>query len=103
MMTEAMIICPRAYDVATANATNALIDAFGGCTVGDAQGFWKDAAGKLIAEPVETLVSAFTSTPENEATLSAIAERFGAEAQQIAVYVRHASGAVEFIPTAHLW
>lgn len=103
MMQEAMIICPRGNDVATANATSALIDKFGGCTVGEAQGFWKDAAGKLVAEPVETLTSAFTSTWGSAEVLRGIAERYGAEAQQIVVYVRHASGAVEFIPTAHLW
>ena len=104
-MREALIILPKAdnhgHDLTQVrNATlTRMIDAFGGCTVRDAQGYWVDK-GKLYNEPVTELVSAYAPTEFNDQTLREIATHAGHDAKQLAVYVRFASGEVELIDTA---
>ncbi|UDL89830.1 hypothetical protein LGH82_33155 [Mesorhizobium sp. PAMC28654] len=104
-MREALMIIPKAdnhghdlSNVRKATLTR-MIDAFGGCTVRDAEGYWLDN-GKLYQEPVTELVSAYTPTDFNDATLREIATQAGHDAKQLAVYVRFASGEVELINTA---
>jgi hypothetical protein len=103
-MREALIILPKAdnhgndlANVRKATITR-MIDAFGGCTVRDAQGYWMHE-GKLFNEPVTELVSAYAPTDFNDQTLREIAENAGHAAHQLCMYVRYASGDVELIAT----
>jgi hypothetical protein len=79
-----------------------MIDAFGGCTVREAQGYWMHE-GKLFNEPVIELVSAYAPSEFNDATLREIATQAGHAGKQLAIYTRFASGEVELIDTAPAW
>jgi hypothetical protein len=104
-MREALIILPThdnhghdLSEVRKATLTR-MIDAFGGCTVRQAQGYWLHE-GKLFNEPVTELVSAYAPSDFNDATLREIATQAGHDGKQLAVYTRFASGEVELIDTA---
>lgn len=104
-MREALIILPKAdnhgHDLAKVREATLtrMIDAFGGCTVREAQGYWMHD-GKLFNEPVTELVSAYAPSEFNDATLREIATHAGHDGKQLAVYTRFASGEVELIDTA---
>lgn len=75
-----------------------MVDAFGGVTAIPAKGAWRDnGSGNLHIEPVTQLVSAYEPSPENDARLKEIGEWARVNARQIELYVRYASGNVEFL------
>ena len=105
-MREAKIIAPLrdndglslAHQIALAQSE--LVKAFGGCTRSLAVGSWCAPDGTLMTEDVCQLVAACEPGRWADATLGAIAQRFGVAARQLAVYVRYASGDVEIIDTS---
>lgn len=70
---------------------------FGGVTSVRANGMWIDpATGNLYDEEIVQLFSAYDETkPQNDACLAEIADWTRANARQLAIYVRYASGNVE--------
>ena len=108
-MREAMIICPKASNdgaslaLVQRKAIGAMVDAFGGCTVADAFGHWRDDSGAVVSEPVWQLIAAADDTADNDAALREIARDIGSAGRQWCMYVRYPSGAVEFVDTAKLW
>jgi hypothetical protein len=80
-----------------------LAHAFNGVTTIAACGKWIDAKGKIFAEPVTQLITAYEPAPRNDAILRGIARDIGREAKQFAVYVRYASGDVEILDTLGEW
>ena len=106
MLREALVVVPKADNeshslVALRDKTvGALVDAFGGATVIDANGAWRDGSGKLYNEPVWQFVSAYEPSESHDAVLRNIAQQVGQEGKQLAVYVRYAGGNVEILDTA---
>lgn len=103
-MREGMIIVPKyGNDGAPLMALvdeciQSMADAFGGVTVREAHGAWRDKAGKMHAEPVFELVSAYD--PESladDAALTDVARTVADKGNQLAVYIRYASGEVEIV------
>lgn len=107
MYRESLITIPKAdndgvpLNGVMKSAQAFLIDAFGGCTVSEAFGSWRNADGVVMSEPVWQLVTAYEPDANNDATLHTLATNVGKLARQQAVYVRYASGDVEIIDTAH--
>lgn len=105
-MRESMIIVPKTGNngenlAAVISATaDALTCRFGGCTIRDATGCWRDKAGKLYMEPVAECVAACEANAESNAVLRELAQRVGHDAKQLAIYVRYPSGDVDIIDTA---
>lgn len=109
-MREAKIIVPvndntgALIPSVTMYARDALIDAFGGCTIREAEGCWFDRdAGELYCEPVRELIVACDPMIESVSALRRIAREVGRRAKQQSVYVRFASGDVELVETSQLW
>lgn len=106
-MREGLIILPQqtnegeSLDALRTATVADLVDRFGGATVRNAVGSWRDDSGKLYQEPVWELVTAYEPTPDNDALLKAIAADVGRAANQLAVYLRYASGNVEILDTRH--
>lgn len=103
MLKEALVTVPK-YDNAGQSLDHILddvmlqmVDAFGGCTVIEAKGAWRGPDGKLYAEPVNQVMSAYEASGENDAMLRQIAVLAGEAGAQLAMYVRYASGNVEII------
>ncbi len=74
---------------------------FGGVTVIDAIGCWVDPqTGKLYREPVTQVITAYDpSCPAHDDFLRGAAKQIGEAGEQLAMYVRYASGEVEIIDT----
>jgi nucleotide-binding universal stress UspA family protein len=109
-MRETLVVCPQAdndgnsLEAVKASAVRSMLNAFGGCTVrSSAEGYWQNDEGELFAEPIWELVAATEPTEAAAQSLRQIAEAIGRAGRQYAVYVRHADGEVEIIPTAALW
>jgi len=108
-MYEAKIICPKNAE-APGNARKALKDAieaatnaFGGVTITEGYGSWKNDAGKVIAEPVAILTMACEDSPANRDAIDDIAIEIGATARQDCVYVKYPNGHVTLLQTDYLW
>lgn len=106
---EAALIVPTTArepgNAAEANrfAASALTTQFGGCTITEASGAWRNDAGEVIREPVNVYTVAMEATEANAIRLDAIADIVGRIAAQECVYVRYASGDVALRDTAKLW
>jgi hypothetical protein len=103
MLYEGMIVIPvndnngDSLAVVSEETQLALAHQFGGVTVIPGIGKWIDSTGKLFAEPINELVTAYEPTLENNSKLRKIALKMGLDAGQLSVYVRYASGGVEII------
>lgn len=104
-MREGLLIVPQADNSGAPLAAvkhaamSALVGAFGGCTVRQAEGAWWSGE-RLYVEPVWEITAAMSPSPENAAILQRIARDVGRDGRQEAVYVRYATGDVEIISTA---
>jgi hypothetical protein len=101
-----MIVCPKADNAGVCLksvrdvALGYLVDKFGGATVRDAVGIWRDPkTGHLHNEPVWELVSAYEPSQASHNVLQGVAQWLGEAGRQEAVYVRFASGDVEIVDT----
>ena len=77
-----------------------LTQSFGGVTIREAQGLWADKSGALYGGPIWEIATAYEPSPDNDATLCNLADLVGREGNQLAVYVRYASGNVEVRDTS---
>lgn len=105
MKREAMLICPKmdnagnSLEAVRKHLVKELCKAFGGATVSEAQGAWVDPnSGELYDEPVWQIVSAVdVDDLIAEMKLRSLAHWLCDAAQQLAVYLRQASGEVEIV------
>lgn len=102
-MKEARLIVPE-FDKRVNHLTRLhhltaayLTQNFGGYTRFYATGGWVDRSGAIIKEPVVIFDVAMEDTTHNEALMRGWAMFIAREADQSAVYLRHASGKVEFV------
>lgn len=106
-MREACIILPRldnnGADLGAVHADfrAALCLAFGGATIAPVFGIWRDEkSGEVFEdESLEYRIAADWNPAERE-TLESLANVYGLKAGQLAVYVKHANGAVSIIEPA---
>jgi hypothetical protein len=102
-MREALIICPlhdnSGHDLASVcdSAVRSLVSAFGGCTLSNAFGHWRNDRGHIVSEPVWQLVSACTTDEASRAMLRSVALMILHTGRQDAVYLRYPHGDVEFV------
>lgn len=109
-MREALIILPRKYLSPTCypwtqvltpidEIATTLTDRFGGCTISEAFGYWRDPAGQLIQEQVTTFTVAIPIpiTHSSKSFLRTFCRNLAHKYNQQAVYLRMPSGRVEFI------
>jgi hypothetical protein len=102
-MREGMFIIPKrdnnGNDLAevVSSALSALTERFGGATVVEGRGVWRDETGKLYQEPVSTITTAYNPDPAADASFQSIAVSAAMQAAQHAVYVRTASGDVSIV------
>lgn len=109
MIREASIILPlisnagESLKAAHASFQDALIAGFGGFTASAVFGAWKDVEtqGVYHEESTEYRVAA-EWTQSERAAFRAMAERVGAATGQLAVYLRDADGAVDFVNAAYV-
>lgn len=77
--------------------SNDLLVLFGGFTVVDGQGAWKDGVGTVYAEPVKVYSVAYEPGKDHaEESIRGVAKRAGRGAQQIAMFIV-LDGEAEFI------
>jgi uncharacterized protein with ATP-grasp and redox domains len=70
---------------------------FGGATVDfGLRGLWRNRFGEIKSEPVAIYLVAVNDDPDARTQLNEIAKRYGEQARQQVVYVRHANGEVQF-------
>lgn len=95
-LREARIILPlNPHVYETISAVNAL---FGGCTVSDGNGHWKNPkTGLLEHEPVHIIDIAYEQNTENDMLLFNIAMKFREDAKQQEVYLRYGNGHVQMV------
>ena len=103
-MQEARIILPvldnAGFELHNAHAfiENALVRHWGGCTIFEGKGIWKDdASGTKYREAVYIYDVAMESNPIARDVLKAVAIHACRMASQECVYVRHANHEVEFV------
>jgi hypothetical protein len=102
-MREARIILPIADNDNESLATvhrelkRQLCTRFGGCTALDVHGAWISDDGTLYDEPGVAYDVAMAPTEENGRAVLNIAKSIGQLANQIAMYVRLASGDVHIV------
>ncbi len=103
MKREAKIILPMVDNSGNSLETvhtklgEELTMTFGGATVDFGQaGLWRNRFGEIKSEPVAIYLVAVNDDPEARTQLNEIAKRYGEQARQQVVYVRHASGEVQF-------
>lgn len=106
-MREGMVIVPqqtndgRPLAHLQRHVIGRMVEAFGGATVREAQGAWRDAmSGTLYVEPVWEIVSAYEPEDSADEILRDIGLDVAAKGEQLAVYIRLASGEVEFLEGA---
>lgn len=104
-MREALVILPQfdnngsSLDDILQEVIVRLGECFSGCTVREATGYWTNG-GKVFHEPVWECVSAYQPGMEGDNKLRSVAEFIGEKAEQLAVYLRYASGQVEILDTS---
>lgn len=105
-MREARIILPLSDNNGVslrevhARLENTLCLHFGGATVMPMRGIWRDPeTGWMYAEEGLAYDVAMEPSPANDATLIDVARRIGADAGQLAMFVRTADGTVNIIDT----
>lgn len=103
-MKEALIICPKTDNEGNstadvfAAAVQELILSFDGVTVSDAEGHWRNSAGRTYHERVWQLhVACDETAPWTNSELRDVASHILHDAKQQSVYLRLPSGDVEFI------
>ena len=64
-----------------------LCERFGGCTAYDGHGSWVNDNGKLYAEPVKIIQTAFKNNPKNRLFLKNLVKKYGKLSKQEAVYL----------------
>ena len=103
-MQEARIILPlrgndgQLIDQSHTFLENALLRHWGGCTISNGLGLWKDSeSGKVHREMVRIYDVAMESNPITRDVLKAVAIHACRMASQECVYVRHANHEVEFV------
>lgn len=75
-----------------------LVRAFGGFTMTEGLGAWRDeATAKVYKEEVCVYSVAMEDTDENKREFKAIAAMIAADASQVCVFVVYASGDVDFV------
>lgn len=103
-MREGLITVPKCdnngkpLDLLIEWAMETLAKRFGGVTAVEARGSWVGPDGKFYNEPVIQLITAYD--PDNrsdDSFLAGLAVNAGIAANQLAMYVRYASGEVEII------
>ena len=109
MLGEALIIVPKKNNSGASirkvrdTAIEAIIAAFGGCTVTEGRGYWKDDTGKLYAEPVWKLTTACEPGNENhEDAIQLVGYSVLTLGDQKSVYIRQADGRVQFLSATDL-
>ena len=95
-MREGRLVLPALYPFVT-TAINRVVDAFGGATVTYGDGYWKPNGCSVVLDPVRIVDVAYQPSDENDAKLFDIAAEFLIAAEQKSVYVRYASGHVQFV------
>lgn len=60
---------------------------FGGCTAYDGAGSWVNSDGKLYAEPVKIIQTAFKNNYKNRLFLKNLVKKYGKLSKQEAVYL----------------
>lgn len=106
-MREGLIAVPKCDNAGNSLAFLAeslmmtLAKHFGGVTVIDAIGCWIDPeTGKLYREPVTQVITAYDpDCKAHDDFLRGVAKQIGEAGQQLAMYVRYASGTVEILDT----
>lgn len=102
-MKEQRIVLPRAdnrgnpLDRLRASLEEHLTDIYGGYTILPANGGWRSPSGLVHREPVWIFDVAAPDTAAVRDHLREIASWLANDANQEAIYVRHANGDVEFI------
>ena len=102
-MHEAKLIIPQSCKAAMAYALPVIADLFGGSTVTEGSGSWKDGAGKLVIEPVSIITIACTDSLATMDHLDAIADDIGRLGKQDCVYIRYPNGRVYLRDTKDTW
>jgi len=75
-----------------------LVSLFGGCTETRANGYWRDEkTGILHAEEVVRYTVAMEASAVNQGKLNGVAKGICKAANQVCIYVSHATGEVEFV------
>lgn len=74
-----------------------LSDAFGGVTMRESFGAWRDSTGKLYSEKVCELISAAPVSVESDSVLRRLASRLLRDGHQLAAYVKFPDSHVEII------
>ncbi len=105
-MREARLILPatdnagHSLDLIHDALAQRLYEAFGGFTAIRTDGAWIDDSGRLIREPGTAYDIAMSEDGECADKLRSIAADVCGRAEQDCVYIRLASGNVEFVPVA---
>src|ERR1700757_3209697 len=77
---------------------SALCDYFGGFTMTQGKGGWRNPANaRVYMDSVATYAIAMTESGDNESRLESIARFYGHMAGQVCVMLAHASGRVVFV------
>lgn len=102
-MKEARLIVPVHYNDGTeANGPNVmvqdwLVGVFGGFTLTEGKGGWRDPKGNTVTEPVNVYDVAMADNAEAISHLFEIARKVKNVMEQQAVYVRLPNGLVQFV------
>ncbi len=107
-MQEARLVMPKAdndgneLDLLHDQLATRLCEEFGGFTATDTRGGWIDESdGRLYREPGIAYDVAMEAIEDNDETLRLIAAEYCRRSAQICMYVRLASGSVEFITESY--
>lgn len=101
-MREARIIFPAEGKDTFHNvmgAIDAITSVFGGATVSDGVGHWRDRAGSHVREVIHIVDIAYEASEENDRKLYDIAWKFQHDAKQAEVYLRYSNGHVQMVTT----
>lgn len=98
-MREARIILPTGSYLIhkVQGAIDAITNVFGGATVSDGVGHWRDRTGSIVREIVHIVDVAYEPTEHNDRRLYDIAWKFGENADQMEVYLRYGNGHVQMV------
>jgi hypothetical protein len=92
-----------AFAQAIASARSECLEAFGGLTVTQGRGYWRnEATGRDVEEPVEIYTVAADGTYDDDHALHRIAYTAAQRMKQVAVYVRDFDGHVRIWSVADM-